>query len=184
MKRCPWCEGDEMYTRYHDEEWGTPVHDDRTLFEFLVLGSAQAGLSWITILKKRQSYRMAYDDFNPKLVALYGEEKIQELMANPGIVRNSRKITASINNAKRFLQVQKEFGSFASYIWSFTGNKQLINHWDTVEQVPCFSDLSDKISSDLKNRGFTFLGTKIIYSYLQTVGIIDDHIEECFRRNS
>lgn len=182
MKRCPWCEGDELYIKYHDEEWGTPVHDDRTLFEFLVLESAQAGLSWITILRKRESYREAYDDFNPELVALYGDKKIEQLLDNTGIVRNRRKISASINNAKRFLEVKREFGSFNSYIWSFTDGKQLINHWESIEQVPCFSDLSDKISSDLKARGFTFLGTKIIYSYLQAVGIIDDHIEVCYKR--
>lgn len=183
MKRCPWCEGDELYTRYHDEEWGTPVHDDHTLFEFLVLESAQAGLSWLTILRKRENYRKAYDNFNPELVASYGEEKVQELLDNPGIVRNRRKILSSINNAKRFLDVQREYGSFDSYIWNFTEGKQVINHWDAIDQVPCYSDLSNKISSDLKRRGFTFLGTKIIYSYLQAVGIIDDHIEECFRKN-
>lgn len=183
MKRCPWCEGDELYTRYHDEEWGTPVHDDHTLFEFLVLESAQAGLSWLTILRKRENYRKAYDNFNPELVASYGEEKVQELLDNPGIVRNRRKILSSINNAKRFLDVQREYGSFDSYIWNFTEGKQVINHWDAIDQVPCYSNLSDKISGDLKRRGFTFLGTKIIYSYLQAVGIIDDHIEECFRKN-
>lgn len=183
MIRCPWCEGDELYTRYHDEEWGTPVHNDRTLFEFLVLESAQAGLSWITILRKRENYREAYDDFNPHLVASYGWEKLQQLLSNPGIVRNRRKIASSISNAQRFLEVQKEFGSFDSYIWSFTEGKTIVNHWDSIEQVPCFSHLSDKISRDLKSRGFTFLGTKIIYSYLQAVGIIDDHIEKCFRRS-
>lgn len=183
MIRCPWCEGDELYTRYHDEEWGTPVHDDRTLFEFMVLESAQAGLSWITILRKRENYRKAYDNFNPELVASYGEDKIRQLMDDPGIVRNKRKILSSINNAQRFIYVKREFGSFDSYIWGFTEGKQVINHWDTIEQVPCYSDLSNKISNDLKSRGFTFLGTKIVYSYLQAVGIIDDHIEECFRKN-
>lgn len=183
MNRCPWCGNDELYVKYHDEEWGVPVHDERKHFEFLVLESAQAGLSWITVLRKRENYRSAYDNFDVIKVSQYDEAKIQELMQNPGIIRNRRKIEASINNAVRFIEIQKEFGSFDSYIWSFTGNKTLVNIWNHISEVPATSELSDRISKDLKKRGFRFLGSTIIYAHLQAIGIINDHLTDCFRHN-
>jgi DNA-3-methyladenine glycosylase I len=172
---------------YHDKEWGTPVFDDRKHFEFLVLESAQAGLSWITILKKRENYRRAYDGFDPKKVARYSEKKKAALLADPGIVRNRLKIEASINNASRFLEIQKEFGSFSNYIWSFTprtnGGKirQITGKWKTLAEIPARTELSDRIAVDLKKRGFKFLGSIIIYSHLQATGIVNDHITKCFR---
>ncbi|QAA30929.1 DNA-3-methyladenine glycosylase I [Clostridium manihotivorum] len=184
MNRCPWCGNYELYVKYHDEEWGVPVHDDRKHFEFLVLESAQAGLSWITILRKRENYREAYDNFDPIKISQYDEEKIKALLANPGIVRNRRKIDASIGNAKEFLKLQDEYGSFDNYIWSFVDNKQIINNWKDLSEAPASTELSDKISKDLKKRGFKFLGTTIVYSYLQAVGIIDDHIDSCFKRTN
>ena len=179
MKRCEWCGEDPLYVKYHDEEWGVPVHDDRTLFEFLVLEGAQAGLSWITILRKREGYRKAYDDFDVQKVASYDESKIEELLINPDIVRNKLKVRSSVNNAKLFMEIQKEFGSFDSYIWSFTDGKQIINSWEDISQVPVTSALSDAVSRDLKKRGFKFTGSTIIYSYLQAVGIINDHTIWC-----
>ncbi len=183
MERCPWCGDDPLYTKYHDEEWGVPVHDERKHFEFLVLESAQAGLSWITILRKRENYRIAYDNFDPDKVANYSEEKINELLQNSGIVRNRRKIEASINNAKMFLNIQKEFGSFDNYIWKFVNYRPVINSWESISDVPATSTLSDEVSKDLKKRGFKFLGSTIIYSHLQATGIINDHIVNCFRYN-
>jgi len=181
LKRCPWCGTDELYVKYHDEEWGVPVHDDRTHFEFLVLESAQAGLSWITILRRRENYRKAYDGFDMEKVAQYDENKINELMQDSGIIRNRRKIEASINNARQFIKIQKEFGSFDNYIWSFVNNKPVINHWDDISQMPATSELSDRVSKDLKSRGFRFLGSTIIYAHLQATGIINDHLTYCFR---
>lgn len=181
MKRCSWCGNDELYIKYHDEEWGVPVFDDRKQFEFLVLESAQAGLSWITILRKRENYRKAYDDFDPVLVANYGEEKIRELMRNEGIIRNERKIRASINNAQRFLEIQKEFGSFSNYIWGFVGHKPVINSWKSIEELPDKTELSEKISKDMRKRGFQFLGPVVIYSHLQATGLVNDHVVDCFR---
>ena len=179
--RCPWCEGDELYEAYHDHEWGTPVHDDRQHFEFLVLESAQAGLSWLTILKRRENYRKAYDNFEPAKVAGYNENKIGALLNDPGIIRNRQKIEASINNAKRFLEIQQEFGSFDQYIWKFVDNKPVINSWNSISEIPANTDLSDIISKDLKLRGFKFIGSTIIYSHLQAVGLVNDHIVGCFR---
>lgn len=179
MKRCEWCGEDPLYVKYHDEEWGVPVHDDRTLFEFLVLEGAQAGLSWITILRKREGYRKAYDDFDVQKVASYDESKIEELLLNPDIVRNKLKVRSSVNNARLFMEIQKEFGSFDSYIWGFTQGKQIINSWEDISQVPVTSELSDDVSRDLKKRGFKFTGSTIIYSYLQAVGIINDHTIWC-----
>ena len=179
MKRCEWCGDDPLYVKYHDKEWGVPVHDDRTLFEFLVLEGAQAGLSWITILRKREGYRKAYDDFDVQKVASYDESKIEELLINPDIVRNKLKVRSSVNNAKLFMEIQKEFGSFDSYIWSFTDGKQIINRWEDISQMPVTSELSDNVSRDLKKRGFKFTGSTIIYSYLQAVGIINDHTTWC-----
>ena len=181
MKRCAWCGNDELYVKYHDEEWGVPVFDDRKQFEFLVLESAQAGLSWLTILKKRQSYRRAYDGFDPMKVAEFDERKVEELMNFDGIIRNERKIRASINNAKRFIEVQKEFGSFSKYIWRFVDYKPIINSWQSESEIPAKTKLSEEISKDLRNRGFEFLGPIIIYSHLQATGLVNDHIVDCFR---
>ncbi|WP_411678934.1 DNA-3-methyladenine glycosylase I [Clostridium thailandense] len=183
VQRCPWCGTDPLYIKYHDEEWGTPVHNDLKHFEFLVLESAQAGLSWITVLKKRENYRAVYDNFDPIKVAAYSEAKINELLGNAGIIRNRRKIEASINNAKIFLNIQKEFGSFDNYIWKFVDYKTITNSWKNMSELPATSDLSDKISKDFKKRGFRFLGSTIIYSYLQATGLINDHIITCFRHN-
>lgn len=180
MKRCDWCVGDELYEKYHDEEWGKVVYDDKTLFEFLVLESAQAGLNWLTILKKRENYRKAYDNFDYKAVAGYDEEKFEELMGNKGIVRNKLKIRASINNAVKFMEIQDEWGSFYNYLWSFTEGIQIVNRVKNIKEVPAKTDLSDIISKDMKKRGFKFIGTTIIYAYLQAVGVVDDHIDECF----
>lgn len=179
MVRCPWCESSDLYRKYHDEEWGKPVYDDRTHFEFLVLESAQSGLSWITILKKRENYRVEYENFNPDIVALYNEDKILKMLENPGIVRYRKKIESSINNAKEFLKIQKEFGSFNEYIWSFTEKKIIKNSWITLSEVPAKTELSDTIAKDLKKRGFKFLGSTTVYSYLQAVGIVNDHLVEC-----
>lgn len=182
MNRCPWCGQDELYVKYHDEEWGVPVYDENKHFEFLVLESAQAGLSWITILRKRENYRAAYDNFDYKKIAEYDDMKVEELINNAGIIRNRKKIEASINNAKCFIKIQQEFGSFNNYIWSFVNNKPIINNWQDISEVPATSELSDRVSKDLKLRGFKFLGSTIIYSHLQATGIIDDHIVSCFRR--
>lgn len=181
MKRCDWCGSDPLYVAYHDEEWGVPVHDDRKLFEFLVLESAQAGLSWITILRKRENYRQAFDGFDPEKVARYDEEKVMELLSNEGIIRNRKKIEAAINNAQRFLEVQKEFGSFDAYIWSFVGGKPKINAWKTLQEVPATSPESDALSKDLKKRGFKFLGTTTCYAHMQATGMINDHLVDCCR---
>lgn len=181
LKRCAWSEGDDLMNSYHDEEWGMPVHDDRKHFEFLVLESAQAGLSWRTVLNKRENYRTAYDDFDPRAVAEYGDKKIEELLNNSGIISNRAKIEASINNAKRFLEVQEEFGSFEAYLWHFTGNEQVINKWKELEEIPAKTELSDTISKDMKKRGFKFVGSTIIYSHLQAVGVVNDHLVHCFR---
>jgi len=181
VKRCEWCTGSELYMKYHDTEWGTPVFNDRKHFEFLVLESAQAGLSWITILKKRENYRKAYDGFDPKKVARYGDKKKSELLNNPGIIRNRLKIEASINNAVHFLEIQKEFGSFSDYIWSFTKGKPIKGKCKTLGDIPARTELSDRVSLDLKKRGFKFLGSIIIYSHLQATGIVNDHVTSCFR---
>lgn len=170
-----------MYIKYHDEEWGVPVHDDRKHFEFLILEGVQAGLSWLTILKKRENYRKAYDNFDVKKVSEYDEAKIEELMNNPDIIRNRRKIEASINNAKKFLEVQKEFGSFDNFIWSFVDNNVVKNHWKDLSEIPATSELSDKVSKELKRRGFKFVGSTIIYAHLQAIGLINDHLVTCFR---
>lgn len=181
MNRCPWGTADELYLRYHDEEWGVPVYEDKKQFEFLVLESAQAGLSWHTILKKRENYRTAYDGFNVEKVAKYNKKKIEELMRNAGIIRNRRKIEASINNAKIFLEIQKEFDSFCNYLWEFVDGKPLVNNWTEVSQIPAKTELSDRISKDLKKRGFKFLGSITIYSHLQATGLVNDHLTYCFR---
>lgn len=185
MKRediCQWATKSKEEEEYHDNEWGTPQHDDRHLFEMLILEGAQAGLSWHTILKKRENYREAYDNFEPGIVASYDDDKKEELRLNPGIIRNKLKINSSVKNAKSFLNIQREFGSFNDYIWGFTNGKQIVNNWERDEDVPASSELSEIISKDLKKRGFTFVGPVIIYSYLQAIGIIDDHILNCHRK--
>ncbi len=181
MKRCPWCEKNDLYINYHDKEWGVPVFDDRKQFEFLVLESAQAGLSWLTILKRRESYRQAYDGFDPIKVASYDQNKIEELVSNPGIIRNRSKIKASINNAKHFLEIQREFGNFCNYIWRFVDFKPVVNEFKSLSEVPTQTSLSEEISNDLKKRGFKFIGPTIIYAHIQTVGIVNDHLTSCFR---
>lgn len=183
MRRCDWCLGDELYIKYHDEEWGRPVHDDITLFEFIILEGAQAGLSWITILKRRENYRIAFDNFDPNIVANYDEDKINELMNNKGIIRNKRKIHSAVANAKAFLEIEREFGSFDKYIWSFTDGKTIKNEFKELSEVPAKTELSEKISKALKKRGFNFVGPTIIYSYLQAVGIINDHLVDCHAYN-
>lgn len=179
--RCGWVTEDPLYIRYHDEEWGVPVYDDRRLFEFLILEGAQAGLSWITILKKREAYREAFDGFDPHLIAAYDEEKVAQLLANPGIVRNQLKIRAAVKNARAFLQVQEEFGSFRDYIWSFVDGEPIINHWRRLEEVPARTPLSDVMSKDLKKRGFSFVGSTICYAFMQATGMVMDHTTDCFR---
>ncbi len=179
MKRCRWVDTKlPIYVKYHDEEWGIPKYDDRELFELLVLESFQAGLSWITVLKKREDFRLAFDNFEVKKVAKYEEAKVSELLSNDKIIRSKGKILASINNAKVFIEIQKEFGSFSNYIWCFSDGKVIKNSDDTL---PVSSPLSDKISKDLKKRGMKYVGTIIIYSYLQAIGVIDDHEKECFK---
>jgi len=181
LVRCGWVGSGDLYVRYHDREWGTPEHRDRVLFEFLVLESAQAGLSWITILRKREAYRAAYDNFEPGHVARYGEKEKAALLSNPGIVRNRLKIESSINNARRFLEVQEEFGSFDAYLWSWVDGKPVVGKWKSIDEVPVFTDLSTTLSKNLKSRGFTFLGPTIVYSYLQATGVVNDHVTSCFR---
>jgi DNA-3-methyladenine glycosylase I len=180
--RCGWCLGAEVYVKYHDEEWGTPVHDDKVLFEFLVLESFQAGLSWLTILNKRENFRKAFANFDVKKVAKFDQKKFDELMQNEGIIRNRLKIAAAINNAQRFMEIQKEFGSFDKYIWSFTGSKPLINKLKTLRDIQPRTELSDAMSKDMGKRGFKFRGTTICYAFMQAVGMVDDHIEGCWRK--
>ena len=183
--RCGWLEysgyPSDLYIAYHDEEWGVPVHDDNLLFEFLILEGAQAGLSWITILKKRENYREAYDNFDPEKVARYSQAKQQELLQNRGIVRNRLKISASISNAKAFLEVQKEFGSFDKYIWSFVDGKTKKNHWESLKDIPITTKESDAMSKDLKKRGFKFVGSTICYAFMQATGMVNDHNTDCFK---
>src|SRR6185312_2753191 len=178
IKRCSWANGD-LYVAYHDEEWGVPVHDDRHLFEMLILEGAQAGLSWITILKKRDNYRKAFDHFDARKIARYDAAKIKKLLANPGIVRNKLKVIASVQNAKAFLEVQKEFGSFDKYIWQFVGGKPIVNSWKKG-QTPARTKESDAMSRDLLKRGFKFVGSTICYAFMQAVGMVNDHMVECF----
>lgn len=180
--RCGWADSDPLYCQYHDREWGVPVHDDRLLFEFLILEGAQAGLSWITILKKREAYRLAFSNFEPGAVAAFDEAKLQELMGNAGIVRNRLKIAAAITNARAFQDVQKEFGSFDSYIWSFTGGKTVQNSWGELADVPASSAEAERMSRELKKRGFKFVGPTICYAFMQAVGMVNDHTLDCFRR--
>jgi len=182
-QRCEWATTDPLSMRYHDEEWGVPEHDDRRLFEFLVLEGAQAGLSWLTILRKRDNYRKAFDDFDAKVIAEYDERKVAELLLNTGIVRNRLKILATIQNAKAFLAIKQEFGSFDSYIWQFVGKTPKRNTWKTLKEVPSKTSESDAMSKDLIKRGFKFVGSIICYAFMQATGMVNDHIVECFRHN-
>jgi DNA-3-methyladenine glycosylase I len=181
IHRCEWCLGHEIYEHYHDTEWGVPVYDDRVQFEFLTLEAAQAGLSWLTVLKKRENYRKAFADFDPVVVATYDMDKIEALLQDPGIIRNRLKVNAAVNNAKRFLEVQAEKGSFSNYIWSFTEGKPVINEWKSLKEIPAKTPLSDTISKDLIKRGFKFVGSTIIYAHLQATGIVMDHTISCHR---
>ncbi len=183
MKRCQWCLRHDLYIKYHDEEWGLPVFNDRKQFEFLVLESAQAGLSWFTILKKRENFRRAYDDFNVEKVVGFGNEKIEELLLNPGIIRNRKKIEASVNNAKKFIDIQEKYGSFSNYLWGFVDGKPVINNWKNLSEIPPNTKLSDSIAKDLKGKGFQFLGSTILYSHIQAVGVVNDHVIDCFRHS-
>jgi DNA-3-methyladenine glycosylase I len=181
--RCPWAKEDPLIIEYHDKEWGIPVHDDNLLFEFLILEGAQAGLSWITVLRKRENYREVFNNFDPAKVASYNDAKIEELMNNPGIIRNRRKITATVANAKAVLEIQKEFGSFDAYIWQFVGGKPIQNKWKNMEDLPSFTAESEKMSKDLKKRGFKFVGPTICYAFMQAVGMVNDHVVDCFRHD-
>ncbi len=179
--RCAWVGKDPLYIRYHDEEWGVPIYDDKTLFEFLILETFQAGLSWITILRKRENFRAAFDDFDYCKIARYDDEKYHELLQNAGIVRNKLKIRAAITNAQAFLRIQKEFGSFSQYFWSFTDHKVIYNTFHDLSDLPAKTALSDKISMDLKKRGFKFVGSTVIYAHMQATGMVNDHTVNCFR---
>jgi len=181
ITRCAWSGSDPLYQIYHDREWGVPVHDDRLLFEFLTLEGAQAGLSWITILRKREGYRAAFAGFDPETVARFDENKVAELLADPGIVRNRLKVESTITNARAFLKVKEEFGSFAAYQWGFVDGRQVQNVWESMKEVPASTPVSDAMSRDLKRRGFRFVGTTICYSHMQAVGMVNDHTVDCFR---
>jgi DNA-3-methyladenine glycosylase I len=178
--RCQWAKGD-VYVAYHDTEWGVPLHDDRALFEFLILDGAQAGLSWITLLKKRDHYRRVFDNFDPDKVARYDSRKVRKLLADPGIVRNRLKIASAIRNARTFLEVREEFGSFDAYIWRFVGGKPIQNRWPSLKHIPARTPESDAMSKDLKQRGFNFVGSTICYAFMQAAGMVNDHTADCFR---
>ncbi|MCK5757895.1 MAG: DNA-3-methyladenine glycosylase I [Clostridiales bacterium] len=181
-KRCEWVEGQpEIYLKYHDEQWGVPVHEDRLLYAKLVLDGAQAGLSWLTILKKRENYFDAFDNFNIETVAGYGNEKVEELMQNPGIIRNRLKINSAVKNAIAILEIQKEFGSFDTYLWDFIDNKTIQNNFIDIREVPAKTSLSEKISRDMKKRGMNFVGPTIIYAFMQAIGMVNDHTNDCFK---
>jgi len=182
--RCSWAGDLPIYQDYHDNEWGRPVHDDRKLFEMLILEGAQAGLSWITVLKKREAYRKAFDGFDPNIVAVYDEIKVDELMQNEGIIRNRLKIKAAITNAKLFLEVQQKHGSFDKFIWSYVDNKPIVGHFTCIEEIPATTEISDKLSKDLKKLGFKFVGSTIIYAFMQATGMVNDHFTDCFVYNA
>lgn len=181
--KCGWCVGDELYEDYHDKEWGVPVYDDAMLFEFLILETFQAGLSWITILRKRENFRTALDNFNYKKIAGYDQSKIDELLQNAGIIRNKLKINATISNAQAFMKIQDEFGSFSTYIWAFTDGKPIKNTFKNLNEVPANTSLSDSLSKDLKKRGFKFVGSTVVYAHMQATGMVNDHETSCFRYN-
>ncbi len=182
ITRCAWCEKDDLYRKYHDEEWGKPVYDDATIFEFLVLETFQAGLSWYTILSKREHFRKAFDQFDYQKIAKYPEEKLATLLENPGIIRNKLKIKATVTNAQAFIKTQEEFGSFSKYIWGFVGGKPIDNKPKSLSEVPATTAISDALSKDLKKRGFKFTGSTVMYAHMQATGMVNDHITECFIR--
>tara|TARA_R110002072_G_scaffold7503_2_gene40854 strand:- start:649193 stop:649768 length:576 start_codon:yes stop_codon:yes gene_type:complete len=182
-QRCWWCGEDPLYVIYHDEEWGVPVRDDDKLFEFLTLETFQAGLSWITILRKRENFRKALDEFNYQKIATYSEAKMEQLLQDPGIIRNKLKVRATVSNAKAYIEVQKEFGSFSNYIWSFTEGVPIQNSFKSKEEVPANTPLSDRISADLKKRGFKFVGSTVVYAHMQATGMVNDHLTDCFRHS-
>ena len=181
LKRCGWPGSDPVYLDYHDREWGVPVRDDRRQFEFLVLESAQAGLSWITILKRRDEYRRLYENFDPEKVARFDEARIQIMLQDAGIIRNRKKIESSINNAKRFLEIQEQYGSFCNYFWGFTDGKQVVNHLNNMSEIQATTALSDTVAKDMKQKGFQFLGSTTLYAHMQATGLVNDHLVECFR---
>lgn len=183
LNRCSWAGSDPLYVAYHDQEWGVPVHDDHLLFEFLILEGMQAGLSWAIILKKRDNFRRAFDGFDPQRVAQYGDEKVAALLADPGIVRNRLKISAAIRNARSFLEIQSEYGSFDAYIWQFVGGKPKVNAWRNLTEIPASTPESDAMSKDLARRGFKFVGSTICYAFMQAVGLVNDHTVDCYRYN-
>ncbi|WBL25367.1 DNA-3-methyladenine glycosylase I [Zunongwangia sp. HGR-M22] len=179
--RCGWCLGDNLYEDYHDEEWGVPVHDEQKLFEFLILETFQAGLSWITILRKRENFREAFDNFDYKKIADYSEDKIQQLLKNSGIIRNKLKVRSAVSNAQHFIKLQEEFGSFDHYIWSFVNHKPIQNKVENYKEAPATTEISDKLSKDLKKRGFKFVGSTVMYAFMQATGMVNDHEVSCFR---
>lgn len=181
LRRCEWCLSDETYIDYHDREWGVPLHDDRRLFEFLILEGAQAGLSWLTILRRRENYRKALDGFDARKIAGYNARQKARLLADAGIIRNRLKIEATVRNAKLFLKVQEEYGSFDAYIWQFVNHRPIVNRWGTLQQIPATTKESDAMSRDLKKRGFRFVGSTICYAFMQAVGMVNDHVVSCFR---
>jgi DNA-3-methyladenine glycosylase I len=181
--RCGWCTGSEIEKAYHDDEWGIPLHDDQKLFEFLILEGAQAGLSWVTVLKKRDHYRKVFDQFDPSRVAEYSNEKIEQLLLDPGIIRNRLKVSSAVSNARLFLDVQAEFGSFDSYIWQFTDGKARHNKWRSMSEIPANTTESDAMCKDLKKRGFRFVGTTICYAFMQATGMVNDHTVDCYRHS-
>lgn len=178
--RCDWVGNDPLYIQYHDDEWGRPVFDDQTLFEFLILEGAQAGLSWLTVLKKREHYRNVFADFDPVRIARFTDNKVEKLLQDPGIIRNRLKVTAAITNARCFLNIYETQNSFSDYIWQFVDGKPIRNHWHSMQEVPTSTDISDKMAKDLKKRGFKFVGTTICYAYMQAVGMVNDHLTSCF----
>lgn len=180
-KLCPWCIADQVYVDYHDTEWGVPVHDDRVHFEFLILEGFQAGLSWLTVLKKRPRFREVFAEFDPREVARFDEGKLEELRQDAGIIRNRAKIAAAVTNAQRFLEIQREFGSFDNYIWAFVDGAPVQNSWESLDEIPATTPLSDRVSTELKSRGFRFVGSTIIYAHLQATGVVNDHLVDCFR---
>lgn len=182
-KRCRWCEGDTLYEDYHDKEWGVPLFDDRLLFEFLTLETFQAGLSWITVLRKREHFRKAFDSFNYQKIATYDAEKVATLLLNRGIIRNRLKIEATIKNAEAFMLVQKKYSSFSSYIWDFVSGKPIINQYKTLKQIPAHTPLAEKISKDLKQKGFKFVGPTVVYAHMQATGMVNDHLIDCYRHS-
>ena len=182
-KRCTWAGDDPLYLAYHDTEWGVPCYDDRLLFELLILEGAQAGLAWITILRKRDNYRQSFDEFDPVKIARYSQKRVDKLLQNPGIVRNRLKVESTVSNAKAYLEIQEKYGSFSDYLWRYVDGKPITNHWRDIKQVPASTPLSDQLSKDLKKAGFRFVGTTICYAYMQAVGLVNDHTTDCFRHS-